>query len=43
MFKGKLMHGQQHTSHFVINIPAEEERAKADYKRKSTLREMEAL
>lgn len=30
VFKGKLMHGQQHPSYSVINIPAGGERARAD-------------
>ena len=43
MFKGTVMHGQQHTSYSVINIPAEGERAETDSKGKSMVGETEAL
>lgn len=43
MFKGKLMRGHRHTTCSIINIPAEGERAEADLKGKSMLREAETL
>lgn len=43
MFKGKFVRGHRHRACSVINIPAEGERAEADLKGKSMLREAETL